>query len=120
VRNSGATAVIEGIGDHGCEYMTGGMVLILGEIGINFGAGMTGGLAWIYDKEQTLVSEGRFHDEFLEAQAFAETTAEQQAGLKALLEEHVRLAKSSLGRRMLANWAAEALRFVLFTPKPQA
>ncbi len=47
VRNSGVTAVVEGVGDHACEYMTGGMAVILGEVGINFGAGMTGGLAWV-------------------------------------------------------------------------
>jgi len=120
VRNSGVTAVVEGVGDHACEYMTGGLVAILGEIGINFGAGMTGGLAWVFDEEQTLVSETRYHDEFLNAQSFAETTAEQQSALKALIGEHVRLAKSSLGEQMLADWAEQSPKFVLFTPKPQA
>ena len=84
VRNSGVTAVIEGVGDHACEYMTGGMVAILGPVGINFGAGMTGGLAWVYDAQQTMIPEVRYHNDFLEAQTFAETTAEQQAGLRAL------------------------------------
>jgi glutamate synthase (ferredoxin) len=120
VRNSGVTAVIEGVGDHACEYMTGGMVAILGEIGINFGAGMTGGLAWVYDAEQTLIEETRYHTDFLEPLAFADASAEQQAALKALVEEHVRLAHSSLGARMLADWEALAGQFVLFTPKPQA
>ncbi len=120
VRNSGATAVIEGIGDHGCEYMTGGMAVILGEIGINFGAGMTGGLAWIYDAEQTMIVGERYHTEFLEAVPFAETSAEAQAGLRALVEEHVALAHSKLGAGLLADWAEEAKKFVLFTPKPQA
>ena len=55
VRNSGATAVVEGIGDHGCEYMTGGLVAILGSVGINFGAGMTGGLAWVYDADGSFI-----------------------------------------------------------------
>ncbi len=50
VRNSGAVAIVEGVGDHGCEYMTGGLVSVLGETGLNFGAGMTGGLDWVYDK----------------------------------------------------------------------
>ena len=73
VRNSGVTAVVEGVGDHACEYMTGGVVAILGDVGINFGAGMTGGIAWVLDEEQTMIAETRYHMEFLEAQAFAET-----------------------------------------------
>jgi glutamate synthase (NADPH/NADH) large chain len=120
VRNSGVTAVVEGVGDHACEYMTGGMVAILGEIGINFGAGMTGGLAWVLDTKQTLISETRYHTEFLEATPFVEVPSAQQDGLKALIEEHVTLAKSSLGERLLADWATVAKSFVLFTPKPQA
>ncbi|QMV20173.1 glutamate synthase large subunit [Granulicella sp. 5B5] len=126
VRNSGVTAVVEGVGDHACEYMTGGLVTILGEVGINFGAGMTGGLAWMYDVEQTMLGGRpenpgpRYHTEFLEAQNFAETTAELQASLKALLEEHVALTQSVLGQELLDNWAEESAKFVLFTPKPQA
>jgi glutamate synthase (ferredoxin) len=108
------------VGDHACEYMTGGLVAILGEVGINFGAGMTGGLAWVFDEQQTLIAETRYHTEFLEAVPFAETSGEQQAALKALVEEHVALARSSLGARMLADWDATAAKFVLFTPKPQA
>jgi glutamate synthase (NADPH/NADH) large chain len=120
VRNSGVTAVIEGVGDHACEYMTGGLVAILGEVGINFGAGMTGGLAWVYDAAQTMISATRFHTEFLEPVAFADAGEERQAGLRGLIEEHVRLAHSSLGARMLADWDACSAKFVLFTPKPQA
>jgi glutamate synthase (NADPH/NADH) large chain len=120
VRNSGVTAVVEGAGDHACEYMTGGMAVILGDVGINFGAGMTGGLAWVLDRKQRMISETRYHDDFLSAQTFAETTEEQQAALKALVEEHARLAKSVLGKRLLAEWAIAAKDFVLFTPKPQA
>jgi len=120
VRNSGVTAVVEGVGDHACEYMTGGMAVILGEVGINFGAGMTGGLAWVYDAAQTMVAQTRFHTEFLEAQAFSETSAEQQNALRSLVEEHARLAESTLGARLLADWAETSAKFVLFTPKPQA
>jgi glutamate synthase (ferredoxin) len=120
VRNSGVTAVVEGVGDHACEYMTGGMVVILGGVGINFGAGMTGGLAWVLDEDQTMVSEGRYHDDFLEAAAFEQATAEHQATLRALIEEHVTLAHSTLGQQLLADWDAVSRRFVLFTPKPQA
>jgi glutamate synthase (NADPH/NADH) large chain len=114
------TAVVEGVGDHACEYMTGGMVAILGEIGINFGAGMTGGLAWVYDAKQTMIAEERYHTDFLEALPFAETNAEQQRGLRELIERHVALAHSKLGERLLSNWAEAARRFILFTPKPQA
>jgi glutamate synthase (ferredoxin) len=120
VRNSGVTAVIEGVGDHACEYMTGGIVAILGEIGINFGAGMTGGLAWVLDVKQTLIAETRYHTEFLEALPFAETAVEQQDALKALVVEHVTLAHSRLGERLVEDWANVSKSFVLFTPKPQA
>jgi len=120
VRNSGVTAVVEGVGDHACEYMTGGMAVILGEVGINFGAGMTGGLAWVYDAAQAMVAQTRYHTEFLEAQAFSETGAEQQNALRSLVEEHARLAESTLGARLLADWAEASTKFVLFTPKPQA
>jgi glutamate synthase (NADPH/NADH) large chain len=120
VRNSGVTAVIEGVGDHACEYMTGGLVAILGPVGINFGAGMTGGLAWVYDSEQTMISEVRYHNEFLEAQTFSETTDEQHRALRALIEEHVSVAHSRLGERLLADWPNHSANFILFTPKPQA
>ena len=120
VRNSGAHAVVEGVGDHGCEYMTGGSVVILGPIGMNFGAGMTGGTAWIFDEDGDILRNGRFHAEFLEARPFAETSAEQQAALRELLGEHVKLAHSRLAAHLLADWAATSQPFVLFSPKPQA
>ena len=120
VRNSGATAVVEGVGDHGCEYMTGGTVVILGKPGINFGAGMTGGLAWVYDADGTLISEKKYHDDFLDAEAFDNVDAESQASLKALLETHVARSDSGLGKTMLTNWPASAQAFLRLTPKPQA
>jgi glutamate synthase (NADPH/NADH) large chain len=120
VRNSGATAVVEGVGDHACEYMTGGVAVILGEIGINFGAGMTGGTAWVLDEEQTIVARGRYHADFLEARPYAESAVEEQAALRSLIEEHVRLSQSVLGQRLLDEWAEAAEDFVLFVPKPQA
>ena len=61
VRNSGALAVVEGVGQHGCEYMTGGTVLVLGEAGRNFGAGMTGGVAYMYDPDESFVREQRYN-----------------------------------------------------------
>jgi glutamate synthase (NADPH/NADH) large chain len=120
VRNSGAITVVEGIGDHGCEYMTGGVVVILGEIGINFGAGMTGGLAWVFDSDGDIVAKTRYHEDFLEAVAFDACTPEEQASLRELLDEHVRLTDSVLARGMLSEWESAAKEFVLFRPKPQA
>jgi glutamate synthase (NADPH/NADH) large chain len=120
VRNSGAIAVVEGIGDHGCEYMTGGLAVILGSVGINFGAGMTGGLAWVYDADGTfLTQEERYHPEFVTAERFESVDAESQAALKALIQEHAVLSESSLAKAMLADWATKSAPFVRLTPKPQ-
>jgi glutamate synthase (NADPH/NADH) large chain len=120
VRNSGATAVVEGVGDHGCEYMTGGVVAVLGRAGMNFGAGMTGGLAWVYDADGTFVKARRYHPDFLEAEHFANVDAEAQLRLKALLAVHAQLSQSSLSKRMLADWENLASAFVRLIPKPQA
>lgn len=119
VRNSGAAAVIEGVGDHGCEYMTGGIVAVLGEVGSNFGAGMTGGLAWVYDVDGSFLREGRFHPDFVSPEAFAETDLEAQAALRTLIELHVAESGSSLASRMLQDWVQSATAFVRLTPKPQ-
>ena len=120
VRNSGAQTVVEGVGDHGCEYMTGGSVVILGEIGMNFGAGMTGGTAWVYDEGGDVLGDARYHSEFLEATRFEEAGAAEQAGLLRQICEHAELAHSQLATRMLGDWGSVGPRFVLFTPKPQA
>ncbi len=119
VRNSGATAVVEGVGDHGCEYMTGGMVVVLGRVGMNFGAGMTGGLAWVYDADGSFVSGMRYHPEFIEAEGFSSLDAESQDSLKALIETHVECSDSGLGKTMLSDWPRLAQAFVRLTPKPQ-
>ncbi len=119
VRNSGAVAVVEGVGDHGCEYMTGGMVAVLGRVGMNFGAGMTGGLAWVYDADGSFVREGRYHPEFLIAEAFSGVDAEAQESLRGLIEQHAERSGSGLARAMLADWAGSAGAFVRLTPKPQ-
>jgi glutamate synthase (ferredoxin) len=120
VRNSGATAVVEGVGDHGCEYMTGGLVAVLGRAGMNFGAGMTGGLAWVYDADGSFIRNLRYHPEFLEAREFSSVDPEAQSSLKALLEVHARRSGSSLAKRMLADWETQAMPFVRLTPRPQA
>ncbi len=119
VRNSGATAVVEGIGDHGCEYMTGGLVAVLGRVGMNFGAGMTGGLAWVYDADGSFVSGERYHPEFITAEGFSSVDAESQDSLKTLIEAHVERSDSGLAKAMLADWATLAPAFVRLTPKPQ-
>jgi glutamate synthase (ferredoxin) len=120
VRNSGATAVIEGVGDHGCEYMTGGVVAVLGRAGMNFGAGMTGGLAWVYDGDGSFIKELRYHPEFLETEAFSGVDDVAQEGLRALLAVHAERSASGLAKRMLADWETQARGFVRLTPKPQA
>jgi glutamate synthase (NADPH/NADH) large chain len=119
VRNSGATAVVEGVGDHGCEYMTGGVVVVLGRVGINFGAGMTGGLAWVYDADGSFVSGHRYHPEFLLAEAFGAVDGEAQDCLRALVEAHGQRSGSELARTMLTGWPQSAGAFVRLSPKPQ-
>jgi glutamate synthase (NADPH/NADH) large chain len=120
VRNSGATAVVEGVGDHGCEYMTGGTVVVLGRVGMNFGAGMTGGLAWVYDADGSFVRDGRYHSEFLAPEGFGSVSGESQESLRVLIERHVEQSESGLARTMLANWPESTAAFVRLTPKPQA
>jgi len=119
VRNSGATAVVEGVGDHGCEYMTGGLVVVLGRVGMNFGAGMTGGLAWIYDADGTFVSGKRYHPEFIAAEGFDSVDEESQSSLRALVETHVGRSGSGLAKAMLADWSKWSQAFVRLTPVPQ-
>ncbi len=120
VRNSGAIAVVEGIGDHGCEYMTGGTVVVLGSAGMNFGAGMTGGFAWVYDKDGWFMDRRRYHPEFIEPVRFAETSAETQEELRKLIVRHAEQSESSLALSLLSDWPLKAEAFVMFSPKPQA
>jgi glutamate synthase (NADPH/NADH) large chain len=119
VRNSGAVAVVEGVGDHGCEYMTGGTAVVLGNTGMNFGAGMTGGIAWIYDADGDFLSKGKYHPEFIDPQPFATLDAEAQESLRSLIEEHVALTDSGLAKSLLGDWAARSQAFVRLMPKPQ-
>jgi glutamate synthase (NADPH/NADH) large chain len=120
VRNSGVTAVVEGVGDHGCEYMTGGTVAVLGRAGINFAAGMTGGLAWVYDEDGSFVAEQRFHPEFVTPEPYDTLPPEDRAGLMSLVARHADEASSSLAKTMLAEWPVKAKAFIRLTPKPQA
>lgn len=119
VRNSGVTAVVEGVGDHGCEYMTGGVVVVLGKVGGNFGAGMTGGLAWVMDADGSFIKDLRYHPEFVDAEAFDSVDEDSKSALKALIEKHAEESQSSLAKAMLKDWPASAAAFVRLTPRPQ-
>lgn len=114
VRGSGADAVVEGVGDHGCEYMTGGRVLVLGEVGLNFGAGMTGGTAAVWDPKKVFAqkmnpSEITVFD--------VDWNSPEGVAFKALLEEHVRFTGSPLGARLLAAWDDVKKEFICVVPK---
>ena len=120
VRNSGARATVEGVGDHGCEYMTGGLVTVLGVTGINFGAGMTGGLAWVYDEDGEFVKSGRFHAGFLSPETWNEIDDVGRRSIREIVELHVEKTRSLKGENLLAAWDEESLKFVRLTPKAQA
>ncbi|MBX6387431.1 MAG: glutamate synthase large subunit [Frankia sp.] len=109
VRNSGATAVVEGVGDHGCEYMTGGTVLVLGPIGRNFAAGMSGGVAYLYDP-----AIHRINTEMVDIEPLDE---DDRARVVDLLNRHRRETGSTVAARLLANWADEQGRFVKVMPR---
>ena len=111
VRNSGAVAVVEGIGDHGCEYMTGGEVVVLGSTGRNFGAGMSGGFAYVYDEDGRFAS--RCNAAMIELGALADEDAER---VHALIREHVAHTRSEKGTQLLSTWATARGRFVKVTP----
>jgi glutamate synthase (NADPH/NADH) large chain len=119
VRNSGALAIVEGVGDHGCEYMTGGMAVVLGTTGINFGAGMTGGLAWIYDETGRFLGNGRYHKAFLQPETWDELDHFARQSIRELVELHFTKTQSKRAHWLLANWAAESQKFVRMTPKAQ-
>lgn len=120
VRNSGALAIVEGVGDHGCEYMTRGLAVVLGSTGINFGAGMTGGMAWVYDEDGEFVSKGRYHKGFLQPEAWEELDHTARQAIRELVELHASRTASTRAGWLLANWEREAVKFVRLTPKPQA
>ena len=111
VRNSGATVVVEGCGNHGCEYMTGGCALVLGEVGQNFAAGMTGGVAYVFDECGTLAS--RCNQESVELKAPTDAELEQ---IRALIEEHVRYTASPRGIKLLYRFAVLSRHFVKVIP----
>jgi glutamate synthase domain-containing protein 2/glutamate synthase domain-containing protein 1/glutamate synthase domain-containing protein 3 len=120
VRNSGALAIVEGVGDHGCEYMTGGLVVVLGDAGINFGAGMTGGLAWIYDDKAAFIEKDLYHKDFLIAERFDDLDYSAQKSIYELVELHVAKTGSSCGLVLLTQWDKLKKNLIRLTPKAQA
>ncbi len=112
VRNSGASAVVEGIGDHGCEYMTGGVVVVLGAVGRNFAAGMSGGLAFVYDPEKRLA--GLCAAEQLNLTA---VDANQETRLKSMIETHWQYTQSPVADLILKNWTLEKKHFIQVLPE---
>ncbi|MDB4110698.1 glutamate synthase-related protein, partial [Amylibacter sp.] len=113
VRNSGASVVVEGCGSNGCEYMTGGITVILGETGANFGAGMTGGMAYVYDPKGQF--KARANMESIVTLPVSVSHWEEQ--LKSLIEEHLMETKSPKAARILNRWDEELDNFVQICPK---
>jgi glutamate synthase (NADPH/NADH) large chain/glutamate synthase (ferredoxin) len=112
VRNSGASAVVEGVGDHGCEYMTGGRVVVLGPTGRNFAAGMSGGVAYVYDEAGDFTTR-RCN---LTSVSFEEIDEGDGLELRALVGEHSARTGSEVAQRLLADWEASLERFVKVMP----
>ena len=113
VRNSGALAVVEGTGDHGCEYMTGGRIVIIGRTGRNFGAGMSGGMAYVWDVDGQFKS--RCNLEMIDLEGLDEP--EDLDLVKGLLSRHLEYTESTVARELLKDWPAAARRFLKVMPK---
>lgn len=112
VRNSGVRAVVEGVGDHGCEYMTGGVAVILGKTGRNFAAGMSGGVAFVYDPEK------QFHNFCnMELVDFDEMESEDVVTLKSMIEKHLEYTGSNVAQEVLSKWDVSLSHFVKVMPR---
>jgi len=112
VRNSGATAVVEGVGDHACEYMTGGRVVVIGPTGRNFGAGMSGGLAYVHDPERRFAR--RFNPEMVDVEPLDD---QDRDWLAHVIRRHVDETGSAVGERMLERWATTLVDIVKVVPR---
>jgi glutamate synthase (NADPH/NADH) large chain len=112
VRNSGATAVVEGVGDHGCEYMTGGRAIVLGDTGRNFGAGMSGGIAFVYDVDDSF--RRRVNPEMVDLDPLDEV---DRSWLRDEIRTHLDLTGSAVAQRLLARWHNEVRRFKKVMPR---
>jgi glutamate synthase (NADPH/NADH) large chain len=113
VRNSGLTAVVEGVGDHACEYMTGGKVIVLGRTGRNFAAGMSGGVAYVHDADGNFSL--RVNHDMVELEELSDPS--EIATLRELIERYAKSTGSARGKRMLAGWAGAVKRFVKVMPR---
>ena len=112
VRNSGVIAVVEGVGDHGCEYMTGGVVVVIGDTGRNFAAGMSGGIAYVMDPDRLFSRRcnlGMVDNEQMESNDFTQ--------LKVLIEEHASLTQSEKAQDILKDWESHKAKFVKVMPR---
>jgi glutamate synthase (NADPH/NADH) large chain len=112
VRNSGAVAVVEGVGDHGCEYMTGGRVVVLGPTGRNFAAGMSGGIAYVYDPARTFGQ--RINMELVDMEPLDD---EDRDAVRAMVERHLAETESVVAAGLLERWETEVLEFVKVMPR---
>ena len=112
VRNSGATAVVEGVGEHGCEYMTGGRVVIIGKVGKNFAAGMSGGVAYVLDENNDLYM--KTNKELVSTEELSNKYDVQE--LKKMLEEHVKYTNSVRGKEILENFEEYLPKFKKIIP----
>jgi len=112
VRNSGVQAVVEGVGDHGCEYMTGGRVVVIGPTGRNFAAGMSGGIAYVWDPMKQL--EDHYNKDMVSLES--PDKPEDVATIRRLLENHVKLTGSPIAEGILEEWDAEVKNFVKVMP----
>jgi glutamate synthase (ferredoxin) len=113
VRNSGAHAVVEGVGDHGCEYMTGGRVVVIGPTGRNFAAGMSGGLAFVLDARGDF--KQRCNPAMVELEALALAGDVEQ--VKELLKRHAKYTGSTVASALLDNWKATQAQFIKVIPR---
>ncbi len=113
VRNSGVHAVVEAVGDHGCEYMTGGKVVVLGKTGRNFAAGMSGGVAYVFDENNDF--NVRCNTEMVELSQLEDN--EEITEVKAMIERHLKYTGSSVAGKILENWDNEVTKFVRVMPK---
>ena len=116
VRNSGASAVVEGVGDHGCEYMTGGRVVVIGPTGRNFAAGMSGGIAYVYDEKKYF--RNLVNTELVDLENA--DTPEDVATIQGLLENHAKYTGSTVARGILDNWGERVHHFVKVMPREYA
>jgi glutamate synthase (NADPH/NADH) large chain len=116
VRNSGAHAVVEGCGDHGCEYMTGGVVVVLGRTGVNFGAGMTGGFAYVLDEKRSFVD--RYNHELIDIhRVVSESMEAHENFLRTRIEDYAKVTGSKWAQQILSDWADYVGKFWLVKPR---